>query len=100
MRNSAALLRLVSITFVVFTSVHCEKNYTCVGRVLDATTQEPIDSVTVLNPSETVYTSTNGSFELNNFKTYKRPSIKIVKEGYGTQEFKDCRKINTILLEH
>ncbi len=100
MRKNSTLIKLFSLAFVLFTSVHCEKNYTCAGRVLDADTHAEIDSAIIVYTRGEMFSNKNGFFELNNQKTFNRPSISIVKEGYKTQKHKDCRQIKTIYLEH
>jgi hypothetical protein len=98
MKLKSIQLFLGSFVFILFTSVYCERDYSCSALVLDQNTQLPVDSAWVRYANGYSITNNSGEFCIQ-FSTSKGNSIEIEKEGYMDKFINHCTIEDTIYLE-
>ncbi|MGJ8661224.1 MAG: hypothetical protein ACSHXL_04240 [Bacteroidota bacterium] len=98
MKKSSLTLVLCG-TFVMLTSVYCNRKGTCTGIVKDATTMLVLDSTKVSAAGKTVTTNSAGEYSIDITWKAKHPEISFKRYGYLKNEISGCAKDQVVFLE-
>lgn len=89
---------LSASAFVLFTSVYCDRDYSCSGFVYEAGTTTPIDSVSIMYPSGFASTDAGGHYQME-FHTSKEPRLEFNKEGYEPAYRQKCKENDVVEMQ-